>query len=142
RRTVWSRRRTGHITTRRGLATTRRWYRYCAPSLDDAVWVPAFAGTTLSPRHLPQLRLRDLLRRRARHVVDETDLARHLEVGEAGAAGGHHGLVQIGPRTGDAIPRDDEDDRHLVQHRMRLRHHGGFAHAGDECDHLLDLGRG
>ena len=33
-----------------------------------------------SPQHLPQLRLRHLLQRRARHVVDEVNFARHLEV--------------------------------------------------------------
>ena len=31
-------------------------------------------------QQLPQLRLRHLLQRRARHVVDEVNLARHLEV--------------------------------------------------------------
>ena len=45
-----------------------------------------------------------------------------------------------GGKRVDAGLRDDEDDRHLVQHRMLLRHHRGLAHAGDQRDHLLDLG--
>ena len=45
-----------------------------------------------------------------------------------------------GRRAVDAGLRNDEDDRHLVQHRMLLRHHRGLAHAGHHRDHLLDLG--
>ena len=41
----------------------------------------------------------------------------------------------------DAGLRNDEHHRHLVEHRMLLRHHGGLAHAGHHRDHLLDLGR-
>ena len=47
---------------------------------------------------------------------------------------------RFGRQGGDAGLRDDEDNRHLVQHRMLLRHHGGLAHARYHCDHLLDLG--
>ena len=45
-----------------------------------------------------------------------------------------------GGRGRDAGQRNDEHDRHLVQHRMLLRHHRGLAHAGHHRDHLFDLG--
>ena len=48
--------------------------------------------------------------------------------------------MQIGRRALDAGLRNDEHDRHFVQHRMLLRHHRGLAHAGHHRDHLFDLG--
>src|SRR6266849_3674185 len=94
----------------------------------------------LSSQQFPQFRFRHLLQRRARHLVDEADLARHLEIRERTAAGGHHDVMQVGRRALDASLRDDEDDRHLVEHRVLLADHGGLAHAGHDRDPLLDLG--
>ena len=39
------------------------------------------------------------------------------------------------------VGRNDEDHRHLIQHRMLFRNHRGLAHAGHHRDHLFDLGR-
>src|SRR5229473_4034397 len=93
----------------------------------------------LSSQQFPQFRFRHLLQRRARHLVDEADLARHLEIRERTAAGGHHGVVQIRRRAFDASLRNDEHHRHLIEHRMLFRNHRGLAHAGHDRYHLLDL---
>ena len=50
--------------------------------------------------------------------------------------------MQVGRCAGDAGPRNNEHDRHFIQHRMLLGYHRGLAHARHHRDHLLDLGRG
>src|SRR6188474_2526861 len=56
------------------------------PSLFELRRTSRFAHPTkFSPQHLSQFRLRHLFQRRARHVVDEMDLARHLEVRQRSA---------------------------------------------------------
>ena len=55
------------------------------------------------PSSLPQLRLRHLLQRRARHLVDETDLARHLEVGQR-ACGRRPSRCHAGPPARPSTP--------------------------------------
>ena len=69
------------------------------------------------------------------------DFARYLEIRQRIAASGHDVIVQIRRRAVDAGDRNDEHHRHLVKHRMFFPDHRGLAHAGDDCDHLLDLGR-
>src|ERR1700730_13376700 len=89
------------IRSTRWLAMTERYSR-------------SVAAVRPLPQHLAQFRLGDLLQRRARHLVDEVDFARHLEVGQRAAAGRHHGAVQIGRDALDAGVRNDEHPRHLI----------------------------
>ena len=49
--------------------------------------------------------------------------------------------MQVGRCALDAGMRNDEHDRHFIQHRMLLRHDSGLAHAGHHRNHLFDLGR-
>jgi len=48
--------------------------------------------------------------------------------------------VQVGRSSRDTAVRDDETTGTSVQHRMLLATTAASPHAGDERDHLLDLG--